>query len=205
MVIRRQGSARQPADLGPAPVRPANPAPANPGLVRPGPANPGPVRPGPARPGHANPGPADLGILLGVAYQEFVRELHLAHAAAGFADLGRSDGFVFRSLAIRPMTVSELAGRLEITKQGAAQIIDDMARRGYVERRPDPDDGRAKLIRLSERGQQAFANARRFHQEYERRLAHQYGASAVMTLRALLETIAGAEQSVDPRLRAFYL
>ncbi len=149
--------------------------------------------------------PADLGILLGVAYQEFVRELHAAHAAAGFADLGRSDGVVFRSLAIRPMTVSDLAGYLEISKQGAGQIIDDMERRGYVERGPDPGDRRARLIRLSDRGQQALANARRFHRSYERRLARAHGQGAVATLRAMLEAIAGSEQSIDPRLRAFYL
>jgi DNA-binding MarR family transcriptional regulator len=147
----------------------------------------------------------DLGILLGVAFQEFVRDLHAAHAAAGFSDLGRSDGFVFRSLAGRPMTVSELAGHLEITKQGAAQIIDDMERRGYVEREPDPADRRARLVRLSERGEQALANARRFHRGYERRLARTYGAEAVSTLRAMLGAIAGAEQSVDPRMRPFYL
>jgi DNA-binding MarR family transcriptional regulator len=149
--------------------------------------------------------PADLGILLGVAFQEFVRELHAAHAAAGFADLGRSDGVVFRSLAIRPMTVSDLAGHLEISKQGAGQIIDDMERRGYVERGPDPGDRRARLIRLSERGLQALATARRFHRSYERRLARAHGQDAVATLRAMLEAIAGSEQSVDPRLRAFYL
>jgi DNA-binding MarR family transcriptional regulator len=149
--------------------------------------------------------PADLGILLGVAFQEFVKELHAAHAAAGFTDLGRSDGFVFRSLADRPMTVSELANHLEITKQGAAQVIDDMERRGYVEREPDPDDRRARLVRLSGRGEQALANARRFHRDYERRLARAHGPDAVQTLRAMLEAIAGSEQSVDPRLRAFYL
>ena len=149
--------------------------------------------------------PVDLGILLGVAYQEFVRELHAAHAAAGFSDLGRSDGFVFRSLATRPMTVSELAGHLEITKQGAAQIIDDMERRGYVEREPDPADRRARLVRLSARGEQALANARRFHRDYERRLARSYGTEAVRTLRAMLGAVAGAEQSVDPRMRPFYL
>jgi len=149
--------------------------------------------------------PVDLGILLGVAFQEFVRDLHVAHAAAGFADLGRSDGFVFRSLDLRPMTVSELARHLEITKQGAAQIIDDMEQRGYVERQPDPDDRRARLVRLSPRGEQALANARRFHRDYERRLARAYGNEAVATLRAMLGIIAGAEQSVDPRLRPFYL
>jgi DNA-binding MarR family transcriptional regulator len=149
--------------------------------------------------------PVDLGIMLGVAYQEFVRELHTAHAAAGFADLGRSDGFVFRSLAVRPMTVSELAAHLEITKQGAAQVIDDMERRGYVEREPDPSDRRARLVRLSARGERALATARRFHRDYERRLIRAHGKEAVGTLRAMLEAIAGAEQSVDPRMRAFYL
>jgi DNA-binding MarR family transcriptional regulator len=149
--------------------------------------------------------PVDLGILLGVAYQEFVRELHAAHAAAGFADLGRNDGFVFRSLAIRPMTVSDLAAHLEISKQGAAQVIEDMERRGYVEREPDPHDRRARLVRLTERGQRALANARGFHRDYERRLTRAHGQDSVATLRAMLEAIAGTEQGVDPRLRAFYL
>ncbi len=168
-------------------------------------ARPAANRPGQRARPDAPAEPVDLGILLGVAYQEFVRELHVAHAAAGFPDIGRSDGFVFRSLAIRPMTVSELAGRLEITKQGAAQIIDDMERRGYVERQPDPADRRARLVRLSERGQRALANARRFHQDYQRRLAQARGAAAVGTLRSLLAEIAGPEQGVDPRLRGFYL
>ena len=56
--------------------------------------------------------PTDIGILLGIAYQEFVRELRSVHEAQGATDIGRSDGFVFRSLAIKPMTVSELAVRL---------------------------------------------------------------------------------------------
>ena len=103
------------------------------------------------------------------------------------------------------MTVSELANHLEITKQGAAQVIDDMERRGYVEREPDPEDRRARLVRLSGRGEQALANARRFHRDYERRLAGMHGQDAVRTLRTMLEAIAGTEQSVDPRMRAFYL
>ena len=149
--------------------------------------------------------PTDIGILLAVAYQEFVRELRAAHEAAGFGDTGRSDGFVFRSLAARPMTVSDLAARLEISKQGAAQIVEDMERRGYVERRPDPDDGRARLIQLSDRGRRALATAHRFHRDFERRLAARLGAEPVATLRAMLEAIGGDEQRVDPRLRAMYL
>jgi DNA-binding MarR family transcriptional regulator len=150
--------------------------------------------------------PVDLGILLALGYQEFVRELRQAHADAGFDVTGRSDGYVFRALADRPMTVSDLAGRLRISKQGAGQIIDDMERRGYVERRPDPSDGRSRLVYLSERGTAALATARRFHQRYERRLVREHGAAAVATLRAVLESMAGGvENTVDPQLRALYL
>jgi len=154
----------------------------------------------------ATPQPVDLGILLALAFQEFVRELREAHVRAGFDDLGRSDGVVFRALAAGPMTVSDLAARLEISKQGAGQIVDDMQQRGYLERRPDPQDGRARLVFLSERGTLALAEARRFHRRYERRLVREHGAEAVAALRRLLEVIAGGEQqTVDPHLRALYL
>jgi DNA-binding MarR family transcriptional regulator len=147
----------------------------------------------------------DFGILLVLAYQEFVRELRDTLARQGFDDQGRSDGYVFRALGAQPMTTSELAERLEISKQGAAQIVDDMERRGLVERRPDPSDGRARLLHLSERGRATLAAARRFHQRFERRLVAEHGAEAVATLRALLTGIAGEEQSADPRFRALYL
>jgi DNA-binding MarR family transcriptional regulator len=154
----------------------------------------------------AGPQPLDLGILLALAYQEFVRQLREAHVQAGFDDLGRSDGFVFRALAAGAMTVSDLATRLQISKQGAAQIVDDMETRGYLERRPDPGDGRARLVFLSARGTQALAAARRFHHRYERRLIRQHGAGPVKNLRRLLEAMAGGEQhTIDPRLRALYL
>ena len=148
----------------------------------------------------------DLGILLALAYQEFVRELHAAMAGAGFADLGHSDGYVFRALAERPMTATELAGRLMVTKQGTAQIIDDMARRGYVRRQPDPRDARARLIELTGRGRAALAAARRFHRTYEDQLTAAHGAAAVARVRAVLTAMASAgPDGLDPQLRRLYL
>jgi DNA-binding MarR family transcriptional regulator len=149
----------------------------------------------------------DLGIALALAYQEFVRELRAAMAGEGYDDLGRSDGFVFRALAERPLTVSDLAARLQISKQGAAQIIDDMQARGYVRRRPDPGDARARLVELSERGQAALGCARRFHRRYEDRLAELHGRAAVAQVRAVLAAMAGAgaAEGMEPPLRALYL
>lgn len=154
--------------------------------------------------GMAAPRP-DFGILLVLAYQEFVIELREAVAARGFTDQGRSDGYVLRALDAAPLTVSELAERLAISKQGAGQIVDDMERRGYVERHPDPRDGRARLLHLSERGTAALAAARRFHARYERRLVREHGAEAVDALRTVLTAMAGADRAADPRFRALYL
>jgi DNA-binding MarR family transcriptional regulator len=147
----------------------------------------------------------DFGILLMLAAQQFVVELRAALAKQGFDDQGRSDGYVLRALNAAPMTTSELADRLEISKQGAAQIVDDMERRGYVERRPDPTDGRARLLHLSEHGRTALAAARRFHQRFERGLVAEHAQEAVATLRELLTAMVGKDQAADPRFRALYL
>ncbi|HEY3004194.1 MAG TPA: hypothetical protein VGJ44_17745, partial [Kribbellaceae bacterium] len=72
--------------------------------------------------------------------------------------------------------------------------------------RPDPADGRARLLFLSARGEAALAAARRFHHEYEQRLVRAHGRDAVATLRAALEAmVGGAGQTIDPQLRALYL
>jgi DNA-binding MarR family transcriptional regulator len=149
----------------------------------------------------------DLGILMALSYQEFVREMHVDLAARGYDDLGRSDGYVFRALTETAMNTSDLAERLGITKQGAAQIVDDMTRRGYLTSGPDPDDRRARLLELTDRGSAALAAARSFHRRYEARLVRRHGRAAVTTLRELLTATgpAGPDGALDARLRAMYL
>src|SRR6266516_63829 len=141
--------------------------------------------------GMTRSGKPDFGILLLLADQEFVRALRAATATQGFDDQGRSDGFVLRTLGAGPTTISGLAERLDITKQGASQIVDDMERRGYVVRRPDPSDARAKLLHLSERGEAALHAARKFHQAYERKLRKRFGDEAIDTVRDVLTGMAG--------------
>jgi len=61
-------------------------------------------------------------------------------------------GFAFARLAPNGATVTDLAAHLGVTKQAASQLVDELVRKGYVERRPHPDDARARLIVLTERG-----------------------------------------------------
>jgi DNA-binding MarR family transcriptional regulator len=132
---------------------------------------------------------ADLGIVMALAYAAFVDELRADLARAGYEDLNRAFGYVARALADGPMMLKDLGQRLGMTSQGAIKIIDDMERAGYVERAADPEDGRAKRLRLTRRGRAALSAARRFHAEFEKRLATRVGHRAVTTLRDVLESI----------------
>ncbi len=61
-------------------------------------------------------------------------------------------GFAFTRLAPDGATATDLAAHLGITKQAASQLVDELVRKGYAERRPHPDDARARLVVLTELG-----------------------------------------------------
>ena len=146
----------------------------------------------------------DFGILLGLAYQAFKAELHQALGTAGFDDVKPSFGFVFRALDRGPCTASQLAALLDISNPGGTKIVGEMVTAGYVERVPDPADGRARPLHLTARGRAALATARRFHTDFERRLAGEHGLDRVATVRAVLAghlDQAGAETELARSLR----
>ena len=141
----------------------------------------------------------DLGIVLLLAYQSFVRALHRDLRQHGFDSLRPTDGYVFRALADGPRRIVDLAHGLEVTKQAASQIVGDMEARELVRRRPDPTDGRAALVELTAAGRRAFDTARRFHASFEDDLARRLGPRRSTTLRAGLESIVDAELGPDER------
>ncbi|MGP4011545.1 MarR family winged helix-turn-helix transcriptional regulator [Streptomyces sp. 4N124] len=71
--------------------------------------------------------------------------------ARGF-EVRPAHGFAFTRLAPDGATVTDLAVHLGVTKQAASQLVEELVRKGYVERRPHPDDARARLVVLTERG-----------------------------------------------------
>ncbi|ROS72084.1 MarR family winged helix-turn-helix transcriptional regulator [Cellulomonas sp. PhB143] len=152
------------------------------------------------------PETSDLGILVLLAYQGFTRRLHADVAAKGFGDLGGSDGIVMRIVGAQPRTVSELAALLEVTPQAAAQLVDGMERRGYVVRRQDPRDGRARLVGLSDRGRDLIDAARAFHRRSEALLVDELGRETIDQFRSVLGAMAeGAPAGIDRELRSLYL
>lgn len=91
--------------------------------------------------------------LLRDPYETMLTRLHAGLAAAGYADSYPSWGTnVFYCLQERGLRLTELAERTHTTKQAMGYTVNRLEEAGYVERVPDPADGRAKVIRLTQRG-----------------------------------------------------
>jgi DNA-binding MarR family transcriptional regulator len=87
-------------------------------------------------------------------------------------------------------TVTELAAHLGVTKQAASQLVDELARKGYVERRPHPEDARARLVVLTERGWACTRAAEEAAAEAVREWADVIGEDELRVLRDRLLRIA---------------
>ena len=83
---------------------------------------------------------------------ELVAGIQAGGAARGFGDVRPAHGYAFVRLAPDGATIGELAEYLGFTKQAASQLVDELVRKGYVERRPHPTDARARLVVLTDRG-----------------------------------------------------
>ena len=59
-----------------------------------------------------------------------------------------------------PTTSSALARQVQITAQAMGATLSALRARGLIERRPDPDDGRRVVLRVTESGSQALQNKR---------------------------------------------
>jgi len=128
--------------------------------------------------------------LLDMASEALFAAFRVELVEAGYGDIRPTHGCVFRFVHEDGMRLTELAAFAGMTKQSIGEIVDDLADRGYVERFPDPDDRRAKLIRLTAKGEEAQAIGRSLFAKLERRLAERHGADRVAEMRELLEEIA---------------
>lgn len=93
-----------------------------------------------------------LGLLLRLVHQHWTQAVDHALEAAGFGDIRPPHANVFTFTPPEGIQVSELTRLAHVRKQTMTQAVEELEKLGYVERRPDPDDRRARLVFLTERG-----------------------------------------------------
>ena len=136
--------------------------------------------------------PEHLGILLREPYRVANEQLHRRFAERGHPDIRTPHGNVFAYLDDRGTRVSVLAERAQITKQSMGELVAHLERRGYVERAPDPGDGRAKLVRATQKGNELYEIAREFVAEVEGAWTRVLGKRKMRELKTLLAELNAA-------------
>ncbi|MCR3752608.1 MarR family winged helix-turn-helix transcriptional regulator [Lentzea californiensis] len=117
----------------------------------------------------------DVGVLSAHLLSGFHKELFTRLAEAGHEHLRPRHGAVMAYIAQDGTRASELSERSGQHKQVVGTLIDELERLGYVARRPDPADRRAKLVVPTERGLDQMVLAKRIISEIEARLAERVG------------------------------
>jgi len=97
----------------------------------------------------------DLGVSLFIPYRYAEDRIFQALQDAGFNDWTLAQCRVFQRIAAEGSRLTALADQVQMSKQSAGEMVDELERLGYVRRAPDPSDGRARLIVIERRGRRA--------------------------------------------------
>jgi DNA-binding MarR family transcriptional regulator len=117
--------------------------------------------------------------------------------AAGFADLRPSHLTVFQHLDAEGTRITDLAARAQMTKQSMGALVNDLEKWGYVERQPDPTDGRARIVVRTDRGWEVERMARTSVRGFEEAWRERVGPERMKSFLAVLRQF--PEEDEAPR------
>jgi DNA-binding MarR family transcriptional regulator len=125
---------------------------------------------------------------------ELIARLH----AAGYTDMTAAQHVVFENLDPDGTRLTTLAQRAGMTRQAMTELVNALRRNGYLELRPDPTDGRARLVHLTSRGKAAVRVAISEIAAIEARWQESAArAGLTLNLRQLLEDLATEQGNLE--------
>ncbi|PIB76206.1 MarR family transcriptional regulator [Mycolicibacterium brumae] len=140
-----------------------------------------------------------MGQLLIRLLAEFRTELAAPRAELGYGDIRNPHLQILGNLRMGGIRLTELAARAQLSPAAASELVNDLDALGYLTRRPDPADGRAKLIDLSPRGRQLMTDAGKRVAEIETRWGDLVGADRFADMRDTMQSLLDAVNPADSR------
>lgn len=141
--------------------------------------------------------------LLRVAYSEIASEVGSAVREIA-PDQRPAHGAIMEQLDFTDgMRLTDLANGAQLTPQSAGELVDQLEALGYVERRPDPDDRRAKRIYRTAKAKRATQAAIQAAQQSDEKIRALLGDRRYQHLRQDLATIIEAQgATVGPPIQS---
>jgi DNA-binding MarR family transcriptional regulator len=128
-------------------------------------------------------------LLMFIASRAAADRIFRAVHEAGFDDITIAQSRLMMGLDPEGTRLSVLAERAQIAKQTATALVDKLERAGYVQRVPDPSDGRARLVRLTPRAEAVLPIARAEEERIEAEWRAQLGPELMGRLRQALTAL----------------
>lgn len=107
----------------------------------------------------------------------------------GFTEIASSHNAVFATLPSEGARAADMAARAGVTRQSLGEVIRDMTRIGVLETIPDPNDGRAKIVRYTDYGRTVAAGGKNHIMEREQFFRAEFGAEDWETTRRVLARV----------------
>jgi DNA-binding MarR family transcriptional regulator len=139
----------------------------------------------------ASPGPEpSTPTLLRTAYNVVSAAIYRAVSQAGATDMRPAHGNAMEMLSIQDgLRLTDIAARAGMAPQSMGEIVDDLVAKGYLARREDPSDRRAKRIYLTPKGRETAQASRIALLEVERRISESLGTDNYQDMRRTLAAI----------------
>ncbi len=134
-----------------------------------------------------------VGWRLWRANRAWQAEFAAAMRAAGHEWFTQARAALLGHLSRAGSRQAALMQRMTISKQAVQQLLDGLEAEGVVERKPDPADGRNKLVRYTSKGLAALQDGERIKYQIEMKYAGLLGSERFALLMECLRTIDGAE------------
>jgi DNA-binding MarR family transcriptional regulator len=107
----------------------------------------------------------------------------------GYPDLMVSYPALLANLDTEGTTITSLGAKAGVTRQAASQLISEIEARGYLERRPDPGDGRAVIVGRTARGERLLRDALEVVSELEGEYAAHLARGRFDSMKKSLATL----------------
>ncbi len=148
-------------------------------------------RTGPAPDGEEARRGSDAGRVLSDAADAFVRDMLRIARQRGCGTAVHVQMPLFRALDLGGTRLTDIAARASMTKQAMLELVDKAQAAGLVERRPDPDDRRAKFVAFTADGLAMLEAVRKGVAGAERRMVGTLGRGFVSDMKDRLTVYAG--------------
>jgi DNA-binding MarR family transcriptional regulator len=132
-----------------------------------------------------------------LAQSRALRAIERDMAAAGAISLGWYDVLLeLNAGRDRSLRMQDLAARAVLSRTRVSRIVGELEAAGYVERRPDPGDGRASLVALTAAGRAALRRAAPLYLDgIDRHFNRYLSATAQRSIATQLQHVIDAHQA----------